>query len=154
MSRSRPPRLGRGAWLRPALTWCAIVIAVQAVPPLVFGEIDGVSTHVARHVGAGGLALAIGLAFAAWKPHRAFGLLPLVGALTATTLAATVLDTFSGDRSPKAESVHIAELVGMFLLWLVAGSPGWTSGAWHLSLHQRGRRAIHQSSRSSRSTMP
>jgi Asp-tRNA(Asn)/Glu-tRNA(Gln) amidotransferase A subunit family amidase len=27
MSRSRPPRLGRGAWLRPALTWCAIVIA-------------------------------------------------------------------------------------------------------------------------------
>lgn len=125
VNRSRPPRLGRGSWLRPALAWCGVVIAFQSLQPLILGEVDGVSSHVARHIGAGGVALAIGLLFAAWKPQRAFGLLPLVGALTVTTLVATVLDTIVGQRSPMAESVHLAELVGMLLLWLVAGSPGW-----------------------------
>jgi predicted anti-sigma-YlaC factor YlaD len=125
LARSRPPRLGRGGWLRPALAWVGIVIAIQSVRPLVFGDIDGAPTHIARHVGASALALAIGLLYAAWRPTRAFGLLPFVGALFAATLLATVLDTASGARSALAETVHIAEIVGMVLLWFVAGSPGW-----------------------------
>ncbi len=118
-------RLGRGAWLRPALAWCGVVIAAYAVRPLFFADLDGTPTHVARHVGASALALAVGLLYVAWRPHRALGLLPLVGALIATTAVGTVLDTVSGDRSPLAESVHLVELVGMTLLWMVAGSPGW-----------------------------
>lgn len=125
LARSRPPRLGRGGWLRPALAWAGVVVAVQSIGPLVFGDIDGAPTHVARHVGASALALAIGLLYAAWRPARAFGLLPLVAALFGATLAAAVLDTFAGDRTAVAESVHVAELVGMVLLWFVAGSPGW-----------------------------
>ena len=125
LSRSRPPRLGRGGWLRPALAWIGIVIAVQSVGPLVFGELDGTPTHVARHVGASAIALAIGLLYAAWRPTRAFGLLPFVAALFGATVVATVLDTATGDRSATAEAVHLAELVGMVLLWFVAGSPGW-----------------------------
>ena len=124
LSRSRPPRLGRGGWMRPALAWVGVVIAVQSVGPLVFGDIDGTPTHVARHVGASALALAIGLLYAAWRPTRAFGLLPLVIALFAATVAAALLDTFAGDRTAVAESVHLAELIGMVLLWFVAGSPG------------------------------
>lgn len=122
---SEVPRLGRGAWLRPALAWCALVIAASAIRPLVLAELDGAPTHVARHVGAFALALSIGLLYAAWRPHRAHGLLPLVGALIATTVVGTALDTASGTRSPLAEAVHVVELVGMVLLWLVAGSPGW-----------------------------
>jgi predicted anti-sigma-YlaC factor YlaD len=125
LSRSRPPRLGRGGWMRPALAWVGVVIAVQSVGPLVFGDIDGTPTHVARHVGASALALAIGLLYAAWRPARAFGLLPLVIALFAATVAAAALDTLAGERTAVAESVHLAELVGMVLLWCVAGSPGW-----------------------------
>jgi predicted anti-sigma-YlaC factor YlaD len=132
MARSRPPRLGRGGWLRPALAWCGVLIAAQSIRPLVFGELDGTPTHVARHVGASALALGVGLLYAAWRPHRAFGLLPLVGALLATTLFGTVLDTAAGARSAAAETVHLAELVGMVLLWMVAGSPGWdrVTGLW------------------------
>ena len=96
----------------------------QAFRPLVFGELDGAPTHIARHVGASAVALAVGLVYAALRPHRAFGLLPLVGALLATTLASTLLDTLSGNRDAFAETVHVAELVGMVLLWMVAGSPG------------------------------
>lgn len=125
MARSRPPRLGRGGWLRPALAWVGIVVAFQSAGPLVFGELDGTPTHVARHVGASALALAIGLLYAAWRPDRAFGLLPLVVALFAATVVAAVLDTLAGDRTAFAELVHVAELVGMVLLWFVAGSPGW-----------------------------
>lgn len=125
MERVPAVRLGRGAWLRPALAWCALVIGVTAVPPLLFAELDGAPTHIARHVGASALALAIGLLYVAWRPHRASGLLPLVAALMATTLLSTALDTASGDRSPLSEAVHVVELVGMILLWMVAGSPGW-----------------------------
>jgi predicted anti-sigma-YlaC factor YlaD len=125
LARSRPPRLGRGGWLRPALAWVGIVIAVQSLGPLLFGDVDDAPTHVARHVGASGLALAIGLLYAAWRPIRAFGLLPLVAALFGATVLATVLDTTTGARSALAETVHVAELLGMVLLWFVAGSPGW-----------------------------
>ena len=125
LARSRPPRLGRGGWLRPALAWVGVVIAAQSVGPFVLGEIDGTPTHIARHVGASALALAIGLLYAAWRPTRAFGLLPFVAALFGATVVATVLDTVTGDRTPTAEAVHLAELVGMVLLWFVAGSPGW-----------------------------
>ena len=125
LARSATARLGRGAWLRPALAWCGIVLAVQAVPPLVFAELDGAATHVARHVGASALALAIGFLFVAWRPQRAAGLLPFVAALLATTLVGAVLDTVNGERSALAEATHLAELVGLVLLWMVAGSPGW-----------------------------
>src|SRR5690606_1226918 len=116
---TRPVRLGRGGWLRPALAWCGVVIALQSVEPLVFGSIDGAPTHVARHVRASASALARGLRYAAGRPRRAFGLLPLVAALLATTIVGAVLDTASGARSPWAETVHVSEIAGTVLLWLV-----------------------------------
>lgn len=125
LDRARPPRLGRGGWLRPALAWVALVIGAQSVGPLFFGSVDGASTHVARHLGAFALALAVGLLYAAWRPHRAFGLLPFAVALVVTTSIGAVLDTATGASTALAESVHVAEVVGLVLLWLVAGSPGW-----------------------------
>lgn len=155
MARSYATRLGRGAWLRPALAWCGVVIAAQSIPPLVFADLDGTPTHVARHVGASALALAIGFLYVAWRPGRASGLLPFAAALLATTIAGAVLDTASGERSALAEATHLAELVGLVLLWFVAGSPGWerVRGALHAGHRrgggQRGSPRRHQLSRSS-----
>lgn len=125
MRRAQPARLGRGAWLRPALAWCGLLIAAQSLNPLVFGEADGAATHVARHVGASTLALAVGLLYVAWRPHRAYGLLPFVGALFATMTLGAFLDVASGERALVSEVVHLSELVGLVLVWLIAGSPGW-----------------------------
>lgn len=123
-ARSRPARLGRGGWLRPALAWVAIVMFVQSVPALLFGSASGADTHSARHLGAFGVALAVGFAYAAWKPHRAFGLLPFTAALVATTLLGVVADIVGGARTPVGELIHLSEIIGLTLLWIIAGSPG------------------------------
>ena len=125
VARARPARLGRANWMRPALAWVAVVMLVQSVPALVLGDASGANPHMARHLGAFGAALAIGFAYAAWRPHRAFGLLPFTGALVATTVVSAITDTADGSVRPLSESTHIAELIGLVLLWMIAGSPGW-----------------------------
>jgi predicted anti-sigma-YlaC factor YlaD len=124
-SRVRPAQLGRGGWIRPSLVWVAIVLFAQSLPALVLGRTDGADTHLARHLGAFGVALAIGFAYAAWRPHRAFGMVPFAAALVVTMSASTGFDVLDGGRSALSELAHLAELVGLVLLWLLAGSPGW-----------------------------
>jgi hypothetical protein len=84
-----------------------------------------VETHAARHLGAFALALAVGLAYVAWRPHRAFGLLPFAMALMVTTLLAAAVDVWTQRSNALAESVHITEMIGVTILWMIAGSPGW-----------------------------
>lgn len=140
MSRARPARLGRGGWMRPALAWVAVVIGFQSLHPLMTSTVDGVTTHAARHVGAFALALAVGCAYVAWRPHRAFGLLPFAAALVVTTLAAAILDTVTQRSSAISESVHVTEMCAVLLVWMIAGSPGWerlVSLGWRLRRRRR-----------------
>ncbi len=125
VARARPARLGRGSWMRPALAWVAVVMLVQSVPALILGDAAGTSAHTARHLGAFGAALAIGFAYAAWRPHRAFGLLPFTAALVVTTVVSAVADATTGGVRPLSESTHVAEVAGLVLLWAIAGAPGW-----------------------------
>ena len=124
-TRARPAILGRGGWMRPGLAWIAVVLFAQNISPLVFGTVDGAETHLARHLGAFGVALAIGFAYAAWRPNRAFGMLPFVAALVITMTASAGFDLLDGGRTAVAEATHLAELIGLSLLWMIAGSPGW-----------------------------
>src|SRR5690606_3204820 len=126
-----------GGWMRPVLAWCAIVIGVQSFAPLVFGDTDGATEHMARHLGASGIALSIGLLYAAFRPQRAYGLLPFVGALFAATILAMTVDMIDGNRTAFAESAHLAELIGIVVLWMVAGSPGWDGLVRYLPRRRR-----------------
>jgi predicted anti-sigma-YlaC factor YlaD len=123
-ARARPARLGRGGWMRPALAWVAVVLFAQSLPALILGNVAGTDAHLARHLGAFGAALAVGFAYVAWKPHRAVGLLPFTAALVATTLIGVLADIATGARTPVGELIHVSEVIGLTLLWMIAGSPG------------------------------
>jgi predicted anti-sigma-YlaC factor YlaD len=120
---AHPPRVGRRGWIRQSLATLGIFELVVSIPALVFGNDSDAPVHVARHVGSLGAALGFALLYAAWKPTRAYGLLPFVSALAVFMTASSVLDVFFGQASFWMETTHLVELVGMLLVWLLAGSP-------------------------------
>ncbi|HEY1281780.1 MAG TPA: zf-HC2 domain-containing protein [Acidimicrobiales bacterium] len=124
LARAHPPRLGRGEWTRTALIVVALTQLVLAVPALL-GHDTGATVHLARHIGALTAALAIGYLYAAWRPIRAFGLLPIAGALGATMLFTASLDVLQGRVGVAGEASHILDFAALALLWMLAGRPWW-----------------------------
>ncbi len=120
VSRLGVPQMGAGQWVRYALGVVAASLVILNLPLLV-GLTDG--GHQSRHLGTFGVALGIGLLWAAWQPERAIGLVPLAGALAVTTLAAAAIDLGSGRTAAVAEASHALEMVGLGLLWFLAGGP-------------------------------
>jgi predicted anti-sigma-YlaC factor YlaD len=93
---------------------------VAAVPALVLGEDAGLPVHAARHVGSFDLALAVGFLFAAWRPSRIAGLLPVVTALVACLIGTSLLDVLDGRTGALTEAQHVVEVVGLAAAWLLA----------------------------------
>jgi predicted anti-sigma-YlaC factor YlaD len=132
--RSQPAladRVGeRPSWWRPfterisTVRWALFAIAltqlVLAGPALLLGEDAGATVHVARELGSFDVALAVGLLVAAWQPARAWGLLPVAGALALVLGLTAVLDVVDGTASGFGEAHHVLDLAGVALLWLVA----------------------------------
>jgi predicted anti-sigma-YlaC factor YlaD len=103
--------------------WLAVVAVAQlvvAVPGLLWGSGADASVHVAHELGSWDVALAVGLLFAAWRPARAWGMLPLVAALVACLMATTGLDMADGHAHALRELSHILELAGLMCLWRLA----------------------------------
>lgn len=120
---AHPPRLGRRGWVRQALAVIGLTELIVAIPALILGEDSGAPIHVARHIGSLGAALGFALLYVAWKPTRAYGLLPFVASLAAFMTISSSLDLVFGRASLAAESTHLVEFAGMFFVWLLAGSP-------------------------------
>jgi predicted anti-sigma-YlaC factor YlaD len=106
--------------LRVTLAIVASVMIVAALPALLLGDDAGLPVHAARHVGSFDLALAVGFLFAAWRPSRLPGLLPVVTALVACLLATSVLDVLDGSTAALTEVQHAVEVVGLAAAWLLA----------------------------------
>ncbi len=114
----------RPSALRLGLAAIAIVQLVASLPALVLGDDAGLPAHTARHLGSFGAALAIGFLFVAWKPQRVTGILPVAVALVVCLLASSAFDVAEGSAAAVGELGHATELVGVVLLWLMAGAPG------------------------------
>jgi len=106
--------------LRATLAIVAGVMIVAALPALLLGDDAGLPVHAARHIGSFDLALAVGFLFAAWRPSRLPGLLPVVTALVACLLATSVLDVLDGSTAALTEVQHAVEVVGLAAAWLLA----------------------------------
>ena len=107
-----------------ALRWIlAIVALVQiaiAVPALVLGTDAGLPVHTARHLGSFDVALAVGFLFAAWRPSRIPGLLPVVVALVACLVGSSLLDVISGNTAALSEAHHVTDFAGLVVVWLLS----------------------------------
>jgi predicted anti-sigma-YlaC factor YlaD len=107
-----------------ALRWILAIIAfVQiaiAVPALVLGTDAGLPVHTARHLGSFDVALAVGFLFAAWRPSRIPGLLPVVVALVACLVGSSLLDVASGNTAALSEAHHVTDFAGLVVVWLLS----------------------------------
>ena len=120
--KAHPVSPGRGEWIRYALAVVALSELVLAMPGLLAGH-GAASVHDARHVGSFGSAIAIGLLYVAWRPARAFGILPIVIALASTMSVAAVIDISNGRTTGLSEAHHALEVAGLWLVWALAGRP-------------------------------
>jgi len=124
MSAAHPPRLGRGEWIRYSLATVALTELVLALPALVLAEEPGTTAHLARHIGALTAAMALGFLYTAWRPQRAYGVLPIASALSATMALSALFDIAGGVTPLISEAHHVVELAGFLLVWMLAGTPG------------------------------
>ena len=107
-----------------ALRWILVAIALAqiavAIPPLVFGSDAGLPVHAARHIGSFDVALAVGFLYAAWKPSRIPGLLPVVAALVVCLVGSSLLDVANGSTRALGEAQHVLDFVGLAVVWLLS----------------------------------
>ncbi len=114
------PHTGAGQWVRYCLGVVAAAIVVLNIP-LLLGLTATASTHEVRHLGTFGVALGVGLFWAAMKPERAIGLVPLAAALALAMLLGSVADLGRRQAALLSESIHLLEFTGLGLLWYLSG---------------------------------
>jgi len=105
--------------LRIALALLGLVQLGVAIPALL-GSDGGVDIHSARHLGSFSIALAVGFLFAAWRPARVAGLLPVAAALVVCVLGTSLLDVIGGRTGAVSEANHAVEVAGLVAVWLLA----------------------------------
>lgn len=107
--------------LRLGLAAVGFVQLLVALPALVLGDDAGLPSHTARHLGSFAVALAIGFLFAAWKPERIGGVLPLTTVLVACLVVTSFVDVVQGRAAALNElGAHATEIVGLGMLWMLA----------------------------------
>jgi predicted anti-sigma-YlaC factor YlaD len=104
-----------------------------SIPALFLGSDAGLPVHQARHLGSFGVALAVGLLVAAWRPERIAGLLPLAAVLVVCLVGSAIADTASGAVAWTAEFPHLVEVLGLLGLWLLDHAPGRLDPEWSLA---------------------
>ena len=123
LAKAHPPKLGRRGWIRQVLAVLGLTELTLSLPALLLGNDANAPVHVARHVGSLSVALGFALVYAAWKPTRAYGMLPFIGALAACMVVSSALDIALDNAGLLNEATHLVEFGGMYLVWLLAGSP-------------------------------
>ncbi|MEM9037356.1 MAG: zf-HC2 domain-containing protein [Actinomycetota bacterium] len=121
LARANVPTVGSQGWLRVMLAYVGVALLVLNVPLLLTGDESGAAEHVGRHLGAWGVALAVGFLYVVWRPERAIGLVPLALALAVGLAVSAAIDVSNGEAGVVSEATHLLELVGLACLWAISG---------------------------------
>lgn len=114
-------------WIRIALAWAGILLIAWNAGGVVTGGSDESIQHLWRHQHAFGVALGLAFLVVAWRPDRAYGLVPVAAIFTVALGGAAAIDLANGSTPLGRETRHIVEIVGLALLWVL----GWSAGPGH-----------------------
>ena len=104
---------------RVGLVLVAVVQPLLVLPSLVEGQWFD-HAHDARELGSWHLALAVGFLFAAARPARAWGMLPLVAALVTGLLVTAGVDLAESRVGLAQELAHVVDVAGVGCLWALS----------------------------------
>lgn len=116
--RARTGLLGTGEW-RVVLGLIAVAQVVVAWPGVLLHD-GHASVHLAHELTAWDMGLAVGFLVAALLPARAWGMLPLAAVLVACMAGTSAADTLSGHALLGRELVHLLEVAGLGVLWVLS----------------------------------
>jgi predicted anti-sigma-YlaC factor YlaD len=102
-------------WLRSGLTFVGVLLVILSAAILVSNSVENPA-----HLAAWDLAFGGALLVAAWQPERARGLLPMAVLLVASMTAASAIEITDGHDATHGLVFHLAELIGVLLLALLA----------------------------------
>jgi predicted anti-sigma-YlaC factor YlaD len=118
-----PERFAFHRWIRFALAWAALLLIVGHVVAM-FSTGTGSSIHLERHQAAFDVALGLAFLFVAWRPDRAYGMVPFAAAFTFALSVSALIDLINGASTLVRESQHLIELAGLGLLWWLGSAVG------------------------------
>jgi predicted anti-sigma-YlaC factor YlaD len=130
--RSEPVSTRQG--LRLGLVLIGLVQLGLSLPALLLGSDAGLPVHQARHLGSFGVALAVGLLVAAWRPQGIRGLLPLATALVVCLVGSAIADVATGHAAASGEVTHVVEVAGLLGLWLLDRTQRWRDPETEMAL--------------------
>jgi predicted anti-sigma-YlaC factor YlaD len=109
--------------IRLVLAWIGVLLIGWNIPDLFAGGVDVTLIHLTRHQSSFSMALGATFLFVAWRPDRAYGMVP-VAAVFAIALAGATVDLVIGASSLERESIHLVEILGLVLVWVLGISAG------------------------------
>jgi predicted anti-sigma-YlaC factor YlaD len=110
------------AWQVPRVLLAVVVveIVVLSLGDLLASGSDDGAVHSARHLAAFSIAYAVLLALVVMRPARARTALPVAAVLALAIVITAAADLVAGRVPLAGETLHIPEIVSVFLIWLLA----------------------------------
>lgn len=126
-------------WMRVVLVWAGVLLVVWNVVGM-FSAGSGSAIHFERHQAAFSVALGLAFMFVAWRPDRAYGMVPFAITFTFALSISAIIDLAHGASTFGRESEHLVELAGLGVL-LVLGTAAGPGRRLTRSRLQRSRRS-------------
>ena len=118
-----PERFVMHRWVRFFLAATALLLIGANVIGM-FSVGSGTATHLARHEAAFDVALGLAFLFVAYRPDRAYGMVPFAATFAFALTVAALIDLVHGATTWVRESAHLIELAGLGLVWWLGAAVG------------------------------
>ena len=90
-----PERFVLHRWVRFALVWAAVLLIAWNIVDM-FSVGSGSAIHLERHQAAFDVALGLAFLFVAWRPDRAYGMVPFAATFTFALSVSAIIDLVNG----------------------------------------------------------